>query len=53
MNESVKGITKDAATGKYSFIQYGKRTYSPRMDLSPIPVKDVNQCPGIDQNPGY
>lgn len=53
MNEKVKGITKDAATGKYSFIEYGKRTYAPRMDLAPLPVKDVNQCRGIDQNPGY
>lgn len=46
------GITKDKS-GKYSFVNFTRRSYSDRMNLSPIPLKDVNGCPGIKQNPGY
>ncbi|MCF0175712.1 MAG: RagB/SusD family nutrient uptake outer membrane protein [Bacteroidales bacterium] len=45
------GITRSGAI--YSFKSFAKRSYADRMNLSPIPVKDVNSCPGIWQNPGY
>jgi hypothetical protein len=29
------------------------RAYNPRMNLLPLPMNEVNNCPLIDQNPGY
>ena len=52
LTRPVHGIRKDAS-GAYYRYEYPARYYNPRMDLAPIPVKDVNLCPGIWQNPGY
>ena len=39
--------------GVYVRNQIGLRSYNDRMNLMPIPMAEVNNCPLITQNPGY
>ena len=52
LTRPVHGIRR-AADGSYERYEYQPRYYNPRMDLAPLPVKDVYLCPSIWQNPGY
>ena len=52
LTRPVHGIRR-AADGSYERYEYPARHYNPRMDLAPLPIRDVNLCPGIWQNPGY
>jgi hypothetical protein len=40
-------------SGKYVRKVLDSRTYNERMDLMPLPNREVNNCPLIFQNPGY
>ena len=40
-------------SGKYVRTVMDSRTYNERMNLSPLPVDEVNNAPLIYQNPGY
>lgn len=40
-------------SGKYVRKVLDSRSYNERMDLMPLPNKEVNNCPLIFQNPGY
>lgn len=54
-----KDVMKLPATGvqkienKYRRVTLDTRTYNERMNLTPIPLNEVNNCPLIYQNPGY
>lgn len=45
------GIVKE--NGLYVRKTMDSRSYNSRMDLSPLPMNEVNNCPLIYQNPGY
>ncbi|MDF3078478.1 MAG: RagB/SusD family nutrient uptake outer membrane protein [Sphingobacteriaceae bacterium] len=51
MNRPAIGISM--VGGKYVRKQLDVRNYSERMNLSPLPVNEVNNAPLIYQNPGY
>ncbi|MEJ7779034.1 MAG: RagB/SusD family nutrient uptake outer membrane protein [Daejeonella sp.] len=51
MNLPAIGITIEA--GKFVRRPLDVRSYSERMNLSPLPVAEVNNAPLIFQNPGY
>jgi hypothetical protein len=41
------------ANGRFVRWAMDNRSYNERMDLSPLPMNEVNNCPLINQNPGY
>ena len=45
------GIKK--VNNQYQRVTLDTRSYNVRMNLSPIPLDEVNNCPNIYQNPGY
>lgn len=51
MNRPAIGIT--IVNGRYVRRALDVRSYSDRMNLSPLPVAEVNNAPLIYQNPGY
>lgn len=51
MNRPAIGIAIEG--GKFVRKQLDVRNYSERMNLSPVPVSEVNNAPLIYQNPGY
>lgn len=51
MNRPGMGIAIEG--GKYVRKVLDTRSYNPRMDLLPLPNNEVNNCPLIEQNPGY
>lgn len=51
MNRPAMGIT--IVGGRFVRRALDVRNYSERMNLSPVPPSEVNNAPGIYQNPGY
>ncbi|MEC3880125.1 RagB/SusD family nutrient uptake outer membrane protein [Parapedobacter sp. 10938] len=51
MNRPAIGI--DVENGKFVRKVLDQRSYNKRMNLSPVPVAEVNNAPLIYQNPGY
>lgn len=51
MKRPKMGINK--VNGVYVRSKIGDCTYNPRMNLMPIPMSEVSNCPLIYQNPGY
>lgn len=51
MNRPAIGI--DVIDNKFVRKELDSRSYNPRMNLSPLPVEEVNNAPMIYQNPGY
>ena len=51
MNRRATGIS--LVNGKFVRTVLDQRAYNERMDLSPLPVSEVNSCPLVYQNPGY
>ena len=51
MNRPAVGIT--IVNGKFERRTLDVRSYSERMNLSPLPIAEVNNAPLIYQNPGY
>lgn len=52
MNKSAGGITKTSG-GQYIRVSLEERFYDSRINFMPIPLAEVNNCPLINQNPGY
>lgn len=51
MRQPAVGISK--ANGVYSRFTMDSRSYNERMNLMPIPMDEVNNCPLVYQNPRY
>ncbi len=51
MNKSAVGIK--IIEGEYTRTILDSRSYNERMNLTPIPLDEVNLCPHVYQNPGY
>jgi hypothetical protein len=51
MTRPAVGIT--IQNGRFVRRVMDTRFYVDRMDLSPLPMNEVNNCPLIYQNPGY